>query len=220
MNPRIRCATPLVAFALAFDVGAKPIAYADGTTVMAEYGASTMVEAQVFYAPHHRYSFGAGHLLLDSDVAETERRITYARLNLLARRWNLPTAQANLFAWGGAGAASTESSRAQRLAWNAGGQADYETRRVYVSLKSDFHYAAGDRGFSNRIDTLQVGLAPYEHEYDELATWLVVQARRYTGGIHDGTETAVLLRVFRRATWLEAGATLDGKLQAMLMFNF
>ena len=32
---------------------AKPIAFAHGTTVMAEYGAGTMIEAQVFYAPKY-----------------------------------------------------------------------------------------------------------------------------------------------------------------------
>ena len=32
-------------------VPAKPIAFAEGTTVMLEYGAGTMNEAQIFYAP-------------------------------------------------------------------------------------------------------------------------------------------------------------------------
>ncbi len=211
-------AAALAGLAVALDAAAKPIAYTDGTTVMLEYGADTMIEAQAFYAPQHRLSFGAGHLQLASDIDDTERRITYARLNWLAKRWNLPAAQANVFVWGGAGTARTQAASTQQLAWNAGGQVDYETRRVYASLKTDYHYDSGS--FSNRVDTLQLGLAPYQHEYGELATWFVVQARRYTGGIHDGTEVAALLRLFKGGTWLEAGATSDGKLQAMLMFNF
>ena len=47
---------------------AKPIAFAHGTTVMAEYGAGTMNEAQVFYAPKYFYSLGAGYLELESDI--------------------------------------------------------------------------------------------------------------------------------------------------------
>jgi hypothetical protein len=74
--------------------------------------------------------------------------------------------------------------------------------------------------FSHRIDTLQLGVAPYEHEYDRLATWFVIQGRRYTGGLHDGTEWAALLRLFKRGVWVEAGATETGKLQAMIMVNF
>jgi hypothetical protein len=196
---------------------AKPIAFAHGTTVMAEYGGGTMLEAQIFHAPKYFLSFGGGHLALESDIDGRRREITYARLNYLVKRWNMKSAQANVFVWGGAGEAYVSERNAHRFAWNAGAQVDYETRRVYSSLKSELHES---RDFSHRIDTLQLGIAPYAHETNTLATWLVVQAREYTGGIHDGTEWALLLRLFKRGAWLEAGVTDDGKLQAMAMFNF
>jgi len=195
---------------------AKPIAYAKGTTVMAEYGAGTMNELQLFYAPRYFYSAGIGHLALQSDIDSRTRDITYARLNYLAKRWNGEGSQGNIFVWGGAGRAHVGGA-GNVFAWNAGAQADYETRRLYASLKTDFHEASA---FSHRIDTLQVGIAPYEHDYDTLATWFVVQGRRYTGDIHDGTEWAFLLRLFKGNAWIEAGATTDGNIQAMLMFNF
>ena len=75
-------------------------------------------------------------------------------------------------------------------------------------------------GTTHRLDTLQLGWAPYEHDYDTLATWIVVQGRHYTGGLYDGVETALLLRLFKGGTWVEVGATTDGNLQAMAMFNF
>jgi hypothetical protein len=196
---------------------AKPIAFAHGTTVMAEYGAGTMNEAQVFYAPTYFLSVGGGYLELESDVDGRRREITYARANYLVKRWNLAAAQANVFTWGGAGQAYASETDDHAFAWNAGAQVDYETRRVYASIKTDLHRSAA---FSNRIDTLQLGIAPYEHDFDTLATWFVVQGREYTGGIHDGTEWALLLRLFRRGAWIEAGATTDGKLQAMAMVNF
>jgi hypothetical protein len=196
---------------------AKPIAYAQGTTVMAEYGAGTMQEAQLFYAPRHFLSAGLGYLALDSDIDERSRDITYARLNVLVKRWNLEAAQGNVFAWGGLGRAGTNENSADFTTWNAGAQADYETRRVYASLKTDYFESSA---FSHRIDTLQLGFAPYEHDYAGLATWFVVQARQYTGEIHSGTEWALLLRLFRRGAWIEAGPTTDGKLQVMFMFNF
>jgi hypothetical protein len=65
-----------------------------------------------------------------------------------------------------------------------------------------------------------MGLAPYEHDYDDPATWLVIQGRRYTGEIHDGTEWALLLRLFKGDARIEAGATTEGTVQAMAMFNF
>jgi len=194
----------------------KPIAYSHGTTVMAEYGADTMSELQVFYAPRYFFSAGAGYLRLERETDGSTHEIAYARLNYLVKRWNMHDAQANVFGWGGAGGANVDDG-SDELAWNAGVQFDYETRRVYASAKVDYHDSPD---FSHRIDTLQLGLAPYEHDYEDLATWFVVQARDFTGGIHDGIEWALLLRLFKGGTWVEAGATTDGKFQAMLMFNF
>jgi hypothetical protein len=203
--------------AVAQSASAKPIAFADGTTVMAEYGAGTMQEVQIFYAPRFDYSVGAGHVDFASDVDRHREHINYARLNWLAHRWNLEDAQANIFVWGGAGAATSTRYQGSRFVGNAGFQADYETRRVYASLKSDLQRSSE---FSDRIDTLQLGVAPYKHSYGGLATWFVLQARHYTGEIHSGIETAALLRLFKGGAWVEAGVTNHGKAQAMAMFNF
>jgi len=196
---------------------AKPIAFANGTTVMGEYGAGTMTEVQGFYAPTFRYSLGGGHLILNGPNRDDSKEITYIRLNYLPKRWNLESAQANVFVWGSLGGAHIATNNENEFAWNVGGQFDYETRRIYASLRTDLHEAAE---FSHRIDTLQVGVAPYAHDYNTLAVWFVIQARQYTGGLYDGTEYAVLLRLFKRNAWVEAGATREGHLQAMLMFNF
>ena len=205
------------ALAGSMSVAAKPIAFADGYTVMAEYGAGTMTELQFCYAPRYDFSLGGGHVELDSDETTKARRIDYARLNYLVHRWNLDDAQANVYAWGGLGSATGNTFSGTVLAQNAGLQADYETRRVYASLKSDLQRSSA---FSHRIDTLQLGLAPYKHDYGHLATWFLVQGRQYTGGIHRGTESALLLRLFKGGAWIEAGITNGGKLQVMAMFNF
>ena len=212
-----RLAAALVLCAACTSAIAKPIAFAEGTTVMAEYGAGTMTELQAFYAPTFRYSVGGGHLSLNSAENDDTRDITYLRLNYLPKRWNMESAQANVFAWGGVGRAHVGETDDDQLAWNAGGQLDYETRRVYASLRSDYYDASG---FSHRIDTLQLGIAPYEHDYDTLAVWFVIQGRQYSNGLFDGTEWAALIRLFKHNAWVEAGATREGKLQAMLMFNF
>jgi hypothetical protein len=198
-------------------VQAKPIAFAKGTTVMAERGAGTMDEIQLFYAPRYWYSVGGGWLELDSEDGTKQRHVAYLRGNLLAKRWNLPGAQANVFLWGGIGRGTGNDFDGDVLDRDIGTQADIETRRVYASFQSDLHESAR---YSHRIDTLQLGWAPYAHDYDSLATWFVVQARQYTGGLSRGTETALLVRFFKRGAWVEFGSTTDGKLQAMAMFNF
>jgi hypothetical protein len=144
-------------------------------------------------------------------------RVTYARLNYLLHRWNLESAQANVFVWGSAGGATGNTFSGTQFTVNAGAQADYETRRIYASLKTDLQKASA---FSIRVDTLQLGVAPYKHDYNQIATWFVVQARNYTGGIQNGVEWAALLRLFKGGAWIEAGVTNTHKLQAMAMFNF
>jgi len=211
----LACLLPAVTYA-------KPVAYQGGTAVMGEYGAGTMLELQAFYAPSYRYSVGVGQLRLDAEDQSFSRDISYLRGNLLVHRWNLPKAQANVFAWGSVGSAAGSDFAGRRTAWNAGGQADYETLRVYASARSDWQYAR--HAYNHRVDTVQLGWAPYAHDWDRLATWVVLQGRTYTGGIYDGLESAALIRLFKNgrsgAVWVEAGLTVDGKLQSMFMFNF
>ncbi len=217
MKTQRRWAALVLLGLLPMAAAAKPIAFAKGKTVMLEYGAGTMNELQLFYAPAYWYSIGGGWLELSSEDGRTQRHISYLRGNLLARRWNMPGAQANVFVWGGLGRATGNDFAGSTLARNVGFQADYETRRVYGAFRSDLQESDH---FSHRIDTLQLGWAPYKHDYDTLATWFVIQSRRYTGDLFEGTETALLIRFFKGGTWVEVGATTDGKLQAMAMFNF
>ena len=53
LNRMLFCMASACAVVLAPTTDAKPIAFADGTTVVAEYGAGTMTEVQVFNAPRH-----------------------------------------------------------------------------------------------------------------------------------------------------------------------
>ena len=196
----------------------KPIAYARGTTLMAEYGSDLMQEAQVFYAPRYNYSLGGGYLRMEARDRSFDRNITYLRANLLVKRWNLPGAQGNIFAFGGLGSAEGRGFSGRRTAYNGGVQADYETRRIYVSGKHDWHGVPG--GFAEQMTTVQAGFAPYAHDWDVLATWFLIQARHYRKGmLDDRIQTAALVRLFKGNTWFEVGATDDGRLQTMLMFN-
>lgn len=200
---------------------AKPIAFQGGSTLMTEYGAGTMQEAQGFFAPRYWVSFGAGHLRLDAEDDRFSRDISYVRGNLLLKRWNLPAAQGNVFAYGGLGRATGSDFADAVFAGSAGLQADYETRWFYSSAKTEY---IGSSKFAHLISTAQLGVAPYPHDYGDIATWFVVQGRHYTGGLYRGIEVAPLLRLFKAyrwgSVWFEGGATLDGQVQSMLMLNF
>jgi hypothetical protein len=202
-------------------VMSKPIAFQDGWTVMGEYGTNTMRQAQVFYAPQSWWSGGPSFTKLIADDKSFEREIAGLQLNYLVKRWNLPAAQANVFAWGGLGSARGHDALGDFSAIAtplAGLQADFETRSVYASAKSEWFHSSR---FSHGINTIQLGLAPYEHDYEDLAFWFLVQVRRYAGGILPGrTEVIPMVRLFKGNFWIEAGADRKGRVQAMVMMNF
>jgi hypothetical protein len=219
---------------------ARPIGFARSTNLMVDYREDAMSEAQIFYAPEHWFSVGLGYSELTTDIS-AKHTITYARLNLLAKRWNLEDAQANIFGWGGVGNiyigpydtlidgvpdghdhGGTPDPTTGKVpginasTYNVGGQIDFETHRFYSSFTTDFFDSAL---FWHRADTLQIGFSPYRHDANGLATWLLVSGRNYSG-VYEKSEVAFLLRLFRKRTWIEAGATTEGKIQALAMFNF
>jgi len=217
----IRSAACLLAIAAGTQACAKPIAFQDGWTAMAEAGTNTMRQAQLFYAPKFWWSGGVSYTKLMADDGSFQREISGVQVNYLVKRWNLPSAQGNVFAWGGVASARGFDSRGPFdgvAATQAGFQADYETRSVYASGKQEWFHSSR---FSHGVSTVQLGLAPYEHDYDELATWFVLQLRHYQGGIAPGTTEAIpMLRLFKGNFWIEAGADRKGRAQVMVMMNF
>lgn len=216
------CCAPLAALA-------KPIAYPDGTTVIFDYGPH-MEEAQVFTAPNFQSSLGAGYVRVKlppngsghshAHGAGTQYGnnvdIGYLRVNLLAERWNLADSQANIYVWGGLGTSDSGDRAGPDTVPNAGFQVDAESRRFYAALKSDWH---ATYGFTWGMNTLQLGVAPYLHDYNGVATWLVVQGHNMDGTLHRENGAAGLVRLFWRGIWVEAGADLKGKPIALLMLN-
>lgn len=220
--PLLACLVPLAGWA-------KPIAYPDGTTFTFDYGPH-MEEAQVFYSPTFDSSIGAGYVRVKlpengsghshSHGAGTNYGdsvdIGYFRTNLLAERWNLADLQSNIYLWGGLGTANSGARSGPDTVPNAGVQFDAESRRFYGSFKSDWHATFG---FTWGMSTLQLGVAPYLHDYNGVATWIVLQGHSMNGTLHRETGVAALVRLFWRGIWVEAGADDKGKPLALLMLN-
>lgn len=218
--PRVAAATVVLCLALLPRLAeSRPIAYADATTFMAEYSQSS-ADVSLYYAPRFDRSWGAGWHRYRREAhhgPELERELRFLRLNHLARRWNLPRAQANAFVWASVGEARGSEFRGNKGAGNVGFQLDYETLRVYTMLKSDLWRTSA---WTHRMDVAQVGFAPYAHHYGGWATWLVAQVDQSAGSLERETGSALMLRFFNETTWIEAGVDDDGKPRANLMINF
>jgi hypothetical protein len=217
--PRVAAATAAAWLALTPRAEARPIAYADATTFMAEYSQSS-ADLSLYYAPRFDRSWGGGWHRYRQDAhhgAGLEREFHFLRVNHLARRWNLPRAQANAFVWASLGEARGSEFPGSKGAGNLGFQLDYETLRVYTMLKSELWHTSA---YTHRMDVAQLGFAPYAHRYGGWATWLVGQIDQSAGALERETGGALMLRFFNETTWIEAGVDDDGKPRANLMINF
>jgi hypothetical protein len=199
----------------ATDVLARPITYPGGTTLMIDYDAgSDMVESQVFFTGARQWSVGPGYLTSDRSDSE-DTQFLYLQGSWLLKRWNMPAAQANVFVWGGPGLLKSAGEASE--GWHAGGQADYETRRVYFSVNTH-HYEGGN--FELRRDTWSAGFAPYLHDYDRMASWLLVRGIHETGSSGSETRYGLLARFFKGPWFVEIGVDEHGKALGYLMYAF
>lgn len=218
--PRVAIATAVLGIAwIPHASEARPIAYADATTFMAEYSRDTS-DLSLYYAPRFDRSYGGGwhrYRRAAHHGQNLEREFRFLRINHLARRWNLPRAQANAFLWASLGTARGSEFNGSKGAVNVGFQLDYETLQLYTMLKSDYWHTAA---YAHRMDVAQLGLAPYQHRYGGWATWLVAQLDQSSGALQREQGGALLLRFFNETTWIEAGVDDDGKPRANLMINF
>ncbi len=221
--------TPLLVSSLS--ANAKPIAFAEAVTMMHERDA-TMVSTEVYYAPKVWWSLGIADVKMISDNKQHEMDAKYAQFNFLLKRWNMPNAQANIFASAGFGWADSikqgvmgvihpghsvsQTARYSESARRFVLQGDYETRQFYSSLKFDVQQTPL---FYDRIDTGQIGFSPVAHDYDDLAVWFVAQVKKYRG-MTDKTEGGAFVRLFKKNVWVEIGVTERRKLQTMLMVNY
>lgn len=202
----------LLAFASA--AHARPIGYAGGQMLMLD-ASDDLQQLSVTHAPSFRYAFAAGHLrAADLTGADDTLSTTYLRAAILAKRWNLPRAQANVFVWGGLGSARYAGADGSR---HIGAQVDYETRRIYTSLVSELHEGSG---FSYRFDTAAVGIAPYEHDMERMASWIVLKAKHTSNARDTSLKPEIAWRMFTAKWWLDAGIDADGKPSINLMLNY
>lgn len=138
----------------------------------------------------------------------------------LAKRWNQPNSQANIFWMAGAGAAFADVASIggkARPATYAGFEADWENRRLYTQYQARAFWAEDiDNTFTQRA---RIGVAPYVAEAGALHTWAILQVDHKPEDDHPVSVSPVL-RVFKRTLLAEAGLSFDGDAFASFMFYF
>lgn len=186
---------------------ARPVSYPDGWTVM-QMNDADVNSLHVHYSPTINYSLGYKGEYHRAD----EWQFHGAQLNYLAKRWNAPQTQANLYLKSGAGIAYSDFGRFNsetEAAAFAGIAADWESRKYFTSYENRYLYAGDiDRSFTQKA---RVGFAPYVGNYGDLHTWLMLQVEHQPTAEHHVTVTP-LVRFFKGDTLFEAGMNNHGKL--------
>lgn len=183
-------------------------------------------EVSANYAITSKDAIGVQKLSMRSDdklLTRDSASLTYTRL---AKRWNRPHAQANVWLFANAGQVTGSDFVGSQTLLSPGVQADYETTRVYFAATAKLIRANRAAGASStetaiRHDELSVrtGFSFTEAHYDEPQPWLIVEARRMKN-LSDKTEITPMLRVIHNRYFVEAGYSNQKQLRLNVMLNF
>lgn len=138
------------------------------------------------------------------------------QMNNLLKRWNNPDSQADLYLKSGIGAAYGDKGALESKITPAGFTgvaADWENRRFFVSYENRYTEAGPIDDFY--MGSGRVGWAPYEGDYGDLHTWLMLQID-HTPENEDHVTVTPLVRLFKSVHLLEAGMNDRGE----VLFNY
>lgn len=212
---RIRSLAAALGFAFTLSTLAGPMGFKDSTMVMGD-ASTNWREVFVNYALTSKDAIGSEAITMRSDDKRLSRQALGLTVTHLAKRWNTPEAQANLWLMGGVSAIQGNTFDGTRTMVNPGVQFDYETTRLYVATTGRLYRA---KGINHDYASLRLGFSFYEADYDEAQPWLIVEARRMRG-LSDKTEITPMLRVIHNRYFIEAGVSTDKKARVNFMYIF
>jgi hypothetical protein len=201
---------------------AAPMGFQGSTMVMGDFSRDWQ-DMSSNYALTPKDAVGLETLSMRS--SDTLRRrsaqlVTYTRL---AKRWNMPHAQANVWLFGAAGTlggSQADTPFGSRSLFSPGLQVDYETTRLYLAGTYKAYRASQ---VNHDYASVRAGFSFFEADYDETQPWLIVEARRMRD-LSDKTEITPMLRLIHNRYFLELGSTLgsaqERQARVNLMINF
>ena len=168
---------------------AAPVIYQDGKMIDIIID-SKLTDVQVFDSLTSQWALGYRYF---KETNQDPRHLF--QVNGLVHRWNEPESQANVYLMGG------PSLQNQVVGGYLGAQADWETRRYYISVATDQFF--GRNPLNQTVS--RVGFAPYLAEYDELNTWFILQATQLSDSSGTSQWILPMVRLFKDNILVEFG---------------
>jgi hypothetical protein len=194
---------------------ARPVSYPEGWTLMLMNDGSKN-SSHVHYSPSAKTSLGYKF----EHWRDKSFKLHAIQMNNLLKRWNKPNSQANLYlksgigiATGNAGAFDNERS----TAGFTGIATDWENRRYFISYENRYTEANKMGDFFSQ--SARVGWAPYEGDYGDLHTWLMLHVE-HTPEAEKNLTVMPLVRLFKDVHLFEAGVSNHGKVSFNYIFRY
>lgn len=190
---------------------AHPVSYED-SFMIGSHNSEMKSENLLIYS--YRYYLGLG-----LSATRFEKDWIYApQVSVLAKRWNLPEAQANIYVYGGYGILDREMEESTKGIGRLGTQIDYETRKIFTAFKYR-RFDTFDSTYNVDTYTVQAGFAPYVAAFDELNTWLIGEWT-YTPEYKANGEGSLFLRFFYKNIYWELGSSFEGEPMINFMVHY
>ena len=194
---------------------AGPMGFKESTMSMGDFSPNWR-EVFVNYALTSKDAIGAEALYARSDDKRLLREYTGLTYTRLAKRWNMPHAQANVWLVGGVSALKGNDFAGTRTMLSPGVLVDYETTRVYLAATARLYRATN---LNHDYASARAGFSFFDADYDEVQPWFIVEARRMKG-LSDKTEITPMLRLIHNRYFVEVGMSTDKNARFNFMFIF
>jgi hypothetical protein len=148
------------------------------------------------------------------EMPEGEFRYSGAQLDYLVYRDNGIDHQVNFYAYAGAGGVHFNDNTGGAAFY--GVEADAENRKFFGLIKAEQMNASIGPDFSHA--EARLGVAPYKAEYNEIASWLMVQAQWHPSLSRQFVLTPLARFFYKSALW-EMGVSTDGEWMLNFMFH-
>ena len=192
-----------------------PMGFKGSYMAMGDFGPNWK-EGLVNYAFTPRDAVGVSSLTMRSDDEMRTRQLNDLTYTRLAKRWNMPHAQANIWFLGGIGSVTGNDFAGSKTMVTPGIQVDYETTRVYTSATARLYRA---EGLNHDFASARVGFSFYEVDYDQIQPWLILEVRRMRE-LSDTTEVTPMLRLIHKRYFVELGVNTTRQVRANFMYIF
>ena len=179
----------LVALISTSFVDARPISWTGGSTIM--YKSNSMMSSYYYhYSPSFKYSVGTEYI---NDRYYNDQYISIRSTYLLDRK-NTKESQRNFYL---TASLSTKSNNE----YYYGIHGDWETRRYFTSF-SILDKRSYQKSYTE--NELQIGVAPYLGEYNQLHTWIMLKSKEDTRD--NKWKTYPFIKLFKGDFLLEVGS--------------